>query len=81
MLFERIFIGLYDTDERRYGKVTFFDVMNAPPKRGRPTGTMSFADVVKAITSTYDERNKPSFQWAEGETEPVTLPGPEEGEE
>jgi hypothetical protein len=77
MLFERVFIGLYETEEDRFGEVSFFDVMTAPPKRGRPTAMMSFDQLIAAITSTYDERNKPSFQWAEGDAEAVTLP--EEG--
>jgi hypothetical protein len=33
-LFERIFIGLYGTEEASFGDITFFDVQNAPPKRG-----------------------------------------------
>lgn len=81
MLFERVFIGLYETDERRFGEVAFFDVMNAPPKRGRPSALMTFEELVQAIVSTYDERNKPSFQWAEGETELVTLPEPDDADE
>src|SRR5262249_24517572 len=30
-LFERILIGLYDTREKEFGRVAFFDVMDAPP--------------------------------------------------
>lgn len=40
MLFERVFIGLYGTDEKNLGKVGFFDVMTSPPKRGRVTVTV-----------------------------------------
>ena len=81
LLFERIFIGLYETNSERFGDVTFFDVMDAPPKRGRPARTISFDEVIGAIVASYDQRNKPAFQWAEGETESVTLPDAEDDEE
>ncbi|MGJ4940951.1 hypothetical protein ACQR1W_10300 [Bradyrhizobium sp. HKCCYLS1011] len=74
MLFERVFIGLYDTDEATNGRVGFFDVMNAPPKRGRPASLISFAELVAEIVSTYDARNSPPFHWAEGEVEETPEP-------
>jgi hypothetical protein len=74
VLFERAFVGLYETTSSRFGEVAFFDVMDAPPKRGRPAKLMTFRELIGAIVETYDRRNKPAFQWAEGETEPVTLP-------
>lgn len=74
MLFERVFIGLYDTDQATFGRVGFFDVMNAPPKRGRPASLISFPELVAEIVSTYDARNSPPFLWAEGELEETPEP-------
>jgi hypothetical protein len=81
ILFERAFIGLYETETRTFGEVAFFDVMNAPPKSGRPFMLMNFDELIGEIVKTYDQRNKPAFQWAEGESEPVTLPDAEDVEE
>lgn len=81
VLFERVFIALYQTNAARFGDVAFFDVMEAPPKRGRPANLMSFNELVGAIVQTYDQRNKPAFQWAEGVTEPLTLPDAENEDE
>lgn len=74
MLFERVFIGLYDTREPTFGKVGFFDVMTAPPKCGQPKELLSFREMVEQIVATYDARNRPKFEWADAEPEPVTLP-------
>jgi hypothetical protein len=65
MLFERIFIGLYDTTPESFGTVGFFDVLNAPPKTGRPKVLMSLSDVMASIVATYNARNSPSFEWAD----------------
>lgn len=67
MLFERVFIGLYDTAAETFGDLCFFDVANAPPRRGKPENTMSFDELIKAIISTYDSRNNPEFTWADGD--------------
>jgi hypothetical protein len=74
VLFERVFIGLYETEEARLGEVEFFDVTEAPPKRGRPARTLNFDEVIGEIVRTYDERNAPKFQWADAEPEAVILP-------
>ena len=72
-LFERFFIGLYDLDAKRFGNVSFFDVMDAPPKSGRPSKMLSLDQIIKAIVDTYDNRNSPPFKWAEGD---VVEPSP-----
>jgi len=74
MLFERVFIGLYETDAERFGEVGFFDVMNPPPKRGRPREMLGLDGVVDEIVATYDARNKPTFVWADGTEEAPEAP-------
>jgi hypothetical protein len=66
-LFERIFIGLYESEGTNRGDVDFFDVEEAPPRSGPPRSTklLSFEDVITEIKKTYDERNNPPFEWAE----------------
>jgi hypothetical protein len=68
-LFERILIGLYNADPSSFGGVHFFDVMDAPPRVGRPPALKSFSEAVDAIVDTYDTRNKTKFRWADGITE------------
>jgi hypothetical protein len=63
MLFERVFIGLYETDAAKLGETIFFDVMEPPPFNGVPKTTLSFAEVVSAIVAQYDRRNQPEFTW------------------
>ncbi len=65
-LFERLLIGLYDTSPASFGEVGFFDVATAPPRTGIPASLLSFDDCVAAITATYDRRNNPVFEWADG---------------
>ncbi len=67
-LFERIFIGLYEIEGPNRGDVTFFDVSETPPKAGRPSDRklLSFDSLVVEIKRTYDERNYPPFEWADG---------------
>ena len=76
-LFERILIGLYNTDPTRFGHVAFFDVMDTPPRQGKPQSLMSFKGAIDAIVTAYDQRNKTTFKWAEGQTEVMTSPDPE----
>jgi len=68
-LFERILIGLYDAVQPNFGATEFFDVMEAPPRTGRPSKSMTFEKAIDAIIESYDARNRSSFKWAEGETE------------
>lgn len=81
LLFERVFIGLYEPEGVRCGEVGFFDVMEAPPKNGRPSKLLSLAEVIDEITRTYDQRNHPVFVWADAAPEVVLLPDPEGDEE
>jgi hypothetical protein len=67
MLFERVFIGLYDTEPATLGDTLFLDVMTPPPWRGKPTEALTFDAVIKEIVSVYDSRNNPAFTWASGE--------------
>lgn len=64
-LFERVFIGLYD-HATTSADVQFFDVMDAPPRQGKPGATTlrSFSQFTEEVTATYDARNKPPFVWA-----------------
>ncbi|HWE75544.1 MAG TPA: hypothetical protein VG328_20460, partial [Stellaceae bacterium] len=78
LLFERVFIGLYDNSPGPdYGNVFFFDVVAPPPKQGRPAvaSRLTFDQLIGAITSVYDARNQPPFEWADAEAEPLSLPG------
>jgi hypothetical protein len=83
-LFERMFIGLYDTTAEQFGRVGFFDVMDAPPRKGRPARLLTFAELVQRIQDTYDARNSPVFEWADSPadrlTEPVTEPDEDESD-
>jgi hypothetical protein len=66
-LFERVFIGLYESDEARRGDVRFFDAETAPPRNGRPTdpATLSFAALVDEIVEEVNRRNRFAPTWAE----------------
>lgn len=58
----------------RRGDIGFFDVMQAPPRRGRPRSTLGFRQLINEIIETYDNRNNPPFQWADAEPERVSPP-------
>jgi hypothetical protein len=73
-LFERVFIGLYGTDPESYGSVGFFDVMDPPPRNGRPAKLLSMAELIQAIQDTYDARNSPVFEWADSDADRLTEP-------
>jgi hypothetical protein len=70
--FERLFIGLYDTDSNHFGDVGFFDVLSAPPKHGVPKKLFTFEQCLEQIRKTYDTRNNTSFEWADAPTEEAT---------
>lgn len=74
MLFEQVFIGLYDPSEANFGHVGFFDMNDPPPKKGPPGKLMTLSELAKAITDTYDDRNAPKFQWADAPEEEITSP-------
>ena len=64
-LFEKIFIGLYSLEETTFGRVEFFDVDEAPPRRGRPAKLMSLEEVLERAKRTYEVRNRLTFEWAD----------------
>lgn len=81
-LFEGVYIGLYDpTPGQAFGEVALFDVMEKPPRNGRPKDTLSVAEVVTKIVETYDRRNRPKIEWADAEPEPIELPEVDEAED
>jgi hypothetical protein len=80
-LFERILVGLYETDSSDYGRVQFFDVADAPPRKGKPRVLKSFREAVDAIVEAYDRRNKTKFVWADGAIEILISPDVESDDE
>jgi hypothetical protein len=64
-LFEGIFIGLYEPSGEGIGDIVFFDVTGKPPMQGKPTRSLTFDEVIVAITAIYDRRNNPPKEWAE----------------
>ena len=76
-LFERILVGLYDTDGDSFGRIVFFDVMDDPPRVGKPRVFKPLRDSIDAITDALHARNKTKFRWADGETEILASPPPE----
>lgn len=66
-LFERVFIGLYETSGPDRGSVRFFDVEDRPPRNGRPPAdtTRSFDDFVSEVISEVNRRNRFAPSWAE----------------
>jgi hypothetical protein len=70
-LFERILVGLYDTEAVSFGRVAYFDVMDTPPRIGQPRTMKTFSEAIESIVDAHDGRNKIKFKWADGETEIV----------
>lgn len=64
-LFERIYVGLYSTDPKDIGEISFFDVQGAPPKKGRPKSLLTFEQVLAAVNTIYETRNRSTFIWAD----------------
>ncbi|MEO7083836.1 MAG: hypothetical protein ABI442_20310 [Gemmatimonadaceae bacterium] len=75
-LFERLFVGLYEQDETGDSRVWFFDVMDRPPKRGRPLrmyptsgearhGLLTLDEMVAETVKTYGIRNRRYIEWAD----------------
>lgn len=59
-LFERVWIGLYESTGPKRGAVRFFDVEQDAPRLGRPDDalTIDLATLVKTITADVDRRNR-----------------------
>lgn len=66
-LFERVFIGLYETDGENRGAVRFFDVERPPPRNGRPPerDTLSMEEFVSEVDQEVRRRNRLAPTWAE----------------
>ena len=80
-LFERILVGLYYSRVDHFGRVAFFDVMDDPPRLGKPRVLKSFKESIDAITDAFHSRNKTKFRWADGETEILANPPQEVSDE
>jgi hypothetical protein len=66
-LFERVFVGLYESSGHDRGAVRFFDVEQPPPRNGRPTDeqTLSFDELVAVIEAEVARRNRTAPTWAD----------------
>jgi hypothetical protein len=82
MLFERIYVGLYETESPSFGEMVFLDVeSDRPPRTGPPRYPFSFEDVIKGIIAAYDERNNPPFVWDDGEPSTETIIADDEADD
>ena len=90
-LFERLFVGLYDQDlADGEPQLWFFDVMDKPPRRGRPSraepavgearrGLLTLDEMIAEVVKTYGIRNRRYIEWADAEERtPDLAPAPEE---
>ncbi|MFF0815258.1 hypothetical protein ACFYVR_08905 [Rhodococcus sp. NPDC003318] len=68
-LFERVFIGLYESDGDDRGAVRFFDVEEPPPRNGRPTRaqTLSFEEFTDVVRGEVERRNRFAPTWSDPE--------------
>ncbi|MBK8648592.1 MAG: hypothetical protein IPN16_19020 [Gemmatimonadetes bacterium] len=68
--FERFFVALYEHEGDRRGDVWFFDVMDKPPRRGRPPridppkdetrrGLLTLDEMIREIVKAYGIRKPP----------------------
>ncbi|MEH6794162.1 MAG: hypothetical protein V7694_08495 [Rhodococcus sp. (in: high G+C Gram-positive bacteria)] len=64
-LFEKVFIGLYETD----GSVGFFDVEQDPPRNGRPTPAqlLSFSQFADVVHEEVERRNRFAPTWSKAD--------------
>lgn len=75
--FERFYVGLYDAAEPSDARVGFFDVLDAPPRRGRPPWPSEPADprrggrlidleeLIAHVAREYGVRNRTYLRWAD----------------
>jgi hypothetical protein len=80
-LFERFYVALYETEPVRFGEVVFADVEIDPPRRERPAGGLTFAQVVEAIAATFVARNSVAPRWLEDAAEAAEEEARREDEE
>lgn len=64
-LFELFYIGLYEHEGLNEGEIVFFDVMSAPPKKGRPRAVVDLDHVIGRILQVYGIRNRKYIPWEE----------------
>lgn len=66
-LFERIFVGIYESVGANRGDVVFFDVRTPPPRLGRPNdaAVLTWDQLIEEIRSEYQDRNGAIFRWAD----------------
>lgn len=66
-LFEKVYIGLYETDVESRGSVRFFDVEDDPPRNGRPdrATTFPFEELIAEIIGQVERRNRLAPTWAD----------------
>jgi len=77
--FERFFVGLYEHEGERRGDVWFFDVMDRPPRRGRPQrtdppkgeprrGLLTLDEMIREVVKAYGIRNRRFIEWSDEES-------------
>lgn len=82
--FERFFVGLYELEGEKRGEVFFFDVMDRPPRRGRPPridppqgearrGLLTLDEMIREVVKTYGIRNRRFIEWADEDPNDVDL--------
>lgn len=82
--FERFFVALYEHEGDKRGDVWFFDVMDKPPRRGRPQrvdvpkvearrGLLTLDEMVREIVKAYGIRNRRFIEWADEDPNDVDL--------
>jgi Arc/MetJ family transcription regulator len=76
--FERFYIGLYEWSGENRGTVAFFDVLDAPPKRGRPRNVHTLDEVVADVVRFYGLRNRRYIEWADEQVPSDSIPKLEE---
>lgn len=62
--FEKVFVGTYDSSGTT---LEFFDVENAPPRRGRPKAVLTYFEFLDEVEKSYLERNAAEFHWADSQ--------------
>ena len=66
-LFERVFIGIYSTNEKHFGEAMFINVTTAPPKKGN-AGRLPNVELRRTHRrdrSCFFGRNNPPVEWAD----------------
>jgi hypothetical protein len=83
--FERFFVGLYDAASPSDDRVGFFDVLDAPPRRGRPPWPneavdpakggrlLSLEQMILQVVRDYGVRTRTYIRWADEAEESVSM--------